>query len=59
MRRLLAPCLQFQMRGAFLGGVGLVFCLLVGSGIPQRAQACAWLALVGVVGPVQRPASIL
>ena len=50
---------RFGRSTAFLGGVGLVFCLLVGSGIPQRAQAGAWLALAGVVGAVQRPAESL
>ena len=37
----------------------MVFCLLWGSGIPRRAQACAWLALAEVVGPVQRPVESL
>ena len=50
---------RFGRSAAILGGVGLVFCLLWGSGIPRRAQACAWLALAEVVGPVQRPAESL
>ena len=50
---------RFGRSAAIWGGVGSVFCLLWGSGIPWRAQACAWLALAGVVGAVQRPAESL